>query len=46
MGRADIEADIDGVGVVGGDGHHVGLPGEVNVFAALAAGYEREWLIV
>jgi len=34
-----VEADIDGVGVAGGDGHDVGFPAAVEVFAGPAVGY-------
>jgi hypothetical protein len=35
----DIEADVDGVGVAGCDGHHSALPAAVQVFAGPTVGY-------
>jgi hypothetical protein len=35
----DIEADVDGIGMAGGDGHNVGLPRAVEVFSAPAIGH-------
>jgi hypothetical protein len=35
----DVEADVDGVGVAGGDGHHGAFPADVQIFAGPAVGY-------
>src|ERR1035437_5105444 len=37
----DVESDIDGVGVAGGDGHHGALPAAVQVLAAPAVVYVK-----